>query len=91
MNESCGLVTITDRRKAEFTAIKAVDSFDEYGIVLSVSCGKLSVEGEGLNITVLDLDKGIVCAEGKICAVVYSDSENTNDKGFISRLFGGRK
>ena len=91
MYEPCGLISITDRKKIELTGIKAVDSFDEFTITLTVSCGKLSVEGEGLTITVLDLDRGVVCAEGKIGAVLYSDTETDSEKGFMSRLFGGKK
>ena len=90
MNENCGIVNLTDRRKIELTGIKSVDSFDEYSIVLSVLCGKLTVEGEGLGITVLDLDKGLVCAEGKINAFVYSEKKEYEHIGLFSRFFGGK-
>ena len=90
MNEACGLVNITDRRKIELTGIKAVDSFDEFAITLSVISGKLCIEGEGLSITVLDLDKGLVCAEGKISAVIYTDGNVNVQRGFFKGLFGGK-
>ena len=89
MNEPCGIINITDRRKIELTGIKAVDSFDEFTISLSVICGKLVIEGEGLNITVLDLDKGIVAAEGTVNAVIYTE-ENIRRNGVFSKIFGGK-
>ena len=91
MNDAIGLVNITDRRRIELTGIKAIDSFDEYSVVLTVSCGKLTVEGEQLGVTVLDLDKGIVCAEGHINAVIYSDRIDGERHGFLSGLFGGKR
>lgn len=91
MNQPCGLINITDRRKIELTGVKSVDSFDESIVTLTVSCGKLVVEGEGMNITVLDLDKGVICAEGIINAVVYSDAVNSVEKGLFSRIFGGKR
>ena len=89
MNEACGIINITDRRKIELTGIKALDSFDEYSVSLTVVCGKLVVEGEGLNITVLDLDRGVVTAEGIINAVVYTE-ENVRKQGVFSKMFSGR-
>ncbi len=83
----CGTFTVTDRSKIELTGIKAVESFDEVSIVLSVSSGGLTVEGEALHIEVLDLEKGIVSAEGKIHAVFYTDSLSRS-RGVLSRLFG---
>ena len=90
MNEICGNIKIEDRSRVEFTGVLAVDSFDEYGITLSVSCGSLCLEGERINITVLDLEKGIVEARGLITGVYYSDNDNKpQKKGGLSRLFKG--
>ena len=91
MVESCGMITVTDRRKIELTGINSVDSFDEYTVTLSVSCGKVSVDGENLNITVLDLERGVVVAEGIINAVVYADSVPLKEKSVVARLFKGKR
>lgn len=89
--DTCGSVTLTDRRKIELTGIRSVASFDEYEVCLAVDCGKLTVEGEGLSISVLDLDRGVVVAEGLITAVIYSDSKIEPRKGLISRLFSAKE
>lgn len=89
MDNQCGLINITDRKIIELTGIVSIDSFDEGIITLSVSCGTLTIEGEQLNITVLDLDKGKVCATGRINSVYYSDDvSHHTGKGFMSGLFG---
>lgn len=87
---TCGMITVTDRKNIELTGIRAVESFDEYTITLSVSCGTLTVEGEGLCIGVLDLDKGKVSASGTVNAVYYSDTAASVKKGMLSRMFGKR-
>lgn len=89
--ETCGTISITDRRKIELTGIKSVESFDEYTILLSADGAKLTVEGEQLNITVLDLERGKICAEGIIGAVFYSDSTEHRSKNFFAKLFGSDK
>lgn len=87
----CGTVNVTDRKCIDLTGILSVDSFDESLITLSVPCGTLTVEGEGLHITVLDLDKGKVSATGTIGAVYYSDSDAPKKGGLFSRVFGSRE
>ncbi len=91
MNGTPGLINVTDRRKIELTGVMSLDSFDEYSVTVTVSCGKLMVEGDSLNITVLDLERGVVCAQGTINAVAYTDIGTEDKQGFFSRLFGGRK
>lgn len=90
MNEkSYGTVHLTDRKTAELTGIKSVDSFDEFSVCLTVSDTSLVVEGEQLHITELDLDKGKVAIKGQINAVVYSDLVQKR-KGVLSGLFGAK-
>ncbi len=89
MENQCGIVTVTDRKTVDLTGIISVDSFDEYAINLTVSCGTLTIEGENLGITALDLDKGRVSAAGTISAVYYTDDDAPSKKGGImSRILG---
>ena len=66
------------------TEVTGVVSFDEEEIVLETGTGKLSVEGEGLRITVLSLENGVVSAVGKINAIAYLNEAT----GKRSVLFG---
>lgn len=90
MEEACGMITVTDRKSIELTGIRSVESFDEFTITLTVSCGTLTVEGENLSIGVLDLEKGRVSAAGCINAVYYADSGAPQKGGVLSRVFGKR-
>lgn len=87
-DKPCGIINITDRKSIQLTGVVSVDSFDEYYISLTVSCGTLNIEGEGLNITTLDLDKGHVSASGTINGVYYNENDSSKQKGVVSRLFG---
>ncbi|MBQ4324670.1 MAG: sporulation protein YabP [Clostridia bacterium] len=66
------LVTIQDCATLSLTGVKEVDSFDEGVVILRTPCGLLTVEGEGLHIGRLDLEKGECCVDGKITALLWS-------------------
>lgn len=77
-------IVIQSRSAVEITEVTGVVSFDEEEIVLETGTGKLSVEGEGLRITVLSLENGVVSAVGKINAIAYLNEAT----GKRSGLFG---
>lgn len=87
---ACGNITVTDRKNIELTGVVSVDCFDEYVITLTVQCGTLTVEGEGLKLNELDLDRGRVTAVGRINAVYYSEQSAAAKGGVLSRIFGKR-
>ena len=85
---SCGIINITDRKRIDLTGIISVDSFDESSVILSINSGTLNIEGEGLSITTLELEKGVVSASGLISGLYYSDSDvSLQNKGLIKRIF----
>ena len=77
---------LTDRKRAEITGVASVDSFDEGQVTLETAQGALTVEGRELHIVRLDLERGEVVIEGKICGAVYCDVEEARRGGFFSRL-----
>jgi len=84
-------VFLYDRNKLTMTGVKDVSSFDENSIVLGVSDGStLTVEGDALNITVLDLEKGCVEATGYVCGLYYSDGVKIEKSSILSRIFRGK-
>lgn len=80
-----GEILIRARAGVEITDVTGVISFDEEEIVLETGNGKLSVEGEGLRITVLSLEKGTVSAVGKINGVAYLCEREEKRSGFFGR------
>lgn len=85
--EERGKITVTDRKTVELTGIEAVENFDETLITLKTAGSTLVVEGETLRITVLDLEKGVVAAEGHIDAVIYRQSA-PGRRSWKAKLFG---
>lgn len=77
-------VTIDDRKQMKLTGISEVDSFDEQTVVLNTDLGRLTVKGDGLKITGLDVDSGDCGISGNIFGLAYSDEASG---GFIKRLF----
>ena len=78
---------LRDRRILHITGVKNVINYCEYSITLEMSETQLSVEGDGLSITKLNLDDGEVDVEGLVYSMTYSDGE-VKKSGVMSRLFG---
>ena len=81
-------VLLKDRSVLDIDGVSDVISFDELSVLLRTVQGQMTVEGDGLHITRLDLEKGIVCLAGKISALYYTGEGNGTGKrgGFFSRL-----
>ena len=79
------LVNIENREKISITGIKQVDSFDETEVSALLENASVSVYGQGLHISRLDLDNGILVIDGFITGVEYSDISHKS--GLFERLF----
>ncbi len=78
-------VNIENREKISITGVKRVDTFDESEVSARLESSGISVYGQGLHISRLDLDNGILIVDGFISGVEYSDTDSRG--GFLSRLF----
>ncbi len=69
--------------------VSDVHSFNDEGILLETTMGLLTVGGNNLRITKLNLEQGEVCLRGEINTLVYSDNISSGIKqgGIMSRLF----
>ena len=79
-------VEVNARTRAELSGVCEVKSFDEVEVVLTTSCGELTVEGEGLHVSTLDMTRGAVVIDGTINGLYY-ESDLTERRG----LFGRRR
>ena len=71
-------------KKLNMSGIKEVKTFDEETVILETDTGLLTVKGEELNIESFSVTTGELVAQGKIYALVYSDS--AREKGMLRRL-----
>lgn len=78
-------VTIENRERISVTGIVRIDSFDESEVCARAENSLVSIFGQGLHISRLDLDNGVLIVDGFITGVEYSDEENKS--GFFGRLF----
>ena len=88
-NHSSSDIRISDRAVIEISGVDRVLSYDEESIVLSLCGTKTGIEGECLRVTVLSVEQGRICAEGKINAVICEE-EIPVHRGFFSKMFGGK-
>lgn len=80
-------VELCNRETAAFTGVADVESFNEEEIVLLTDLGTIVLAGEGLHIVKLNLDDGVLEAEGRILALEYADEPKMGKKRFLSGLF----
>ena len=66
---------LCDREVLSLAGVLHVASFDEKEIALETELGFLSLKGEGLHITQLNLDQGTLTAAGYFHALVYQDAK----------------
>ncbi len=68
------------RQKLALSGITHVDTFNEAEIILESVMGKMTLKGESLHITQLNLDEETLMVEGAIRAIIYSDGETKGVK-----------
>ncbi len=73
-----------ERQGVKLSGVSDVISFDENTVICETVCGNMAVEGEGLHITVLNIDEGRVSIDGRINALYYFDPSTSAKK----KLFG---
>lgn len=80
-------VIIQDRKSISMTGITDVGSFDEETLNIETDSCRITVRGQNLQITNLNLDSGELSAEGEIISLMYSAASNKG-KGLFSKMFG---
>ena len=79
-------VIMENRKSLTVTGVKDVDSFDEQTVIAFTNLGELTIRGEELHITSLNLDVGEISMQGNISSLTYSDTE-PRASGLLSRIF----
>lgn len=81
-------IVIRSRASMEICGVKNVISFDEENVCLDTVMGEMTIEGEELNVSSLDTDRGTVHLSGKINGLYYNTESSEPKKGFFGRLLG---
>ncbi len=81
-------LVLENRQKLGISGVIDVESFNEESVVVDTELGILSVRGEGLHISRLNLENSELNIEGDIYSVDYEDRGGSRSKGgFFSRMF----
>ena len=80
-------LTLESRQKAVITGVEAVDSFNEQMVVLSTTAGTLTLLGEQLHVSHLNLEDGQLLVEGEIAALEYDERSKPGRGSLLTRLF----
>ena len=86
MEENKHCITIDYKEKFTATGIKDILSFDEENIIAKTIEDILIIKGENLHISTLNLDKGLLVADGSVKSLSY-ESEILSKDSFLGRLF----
>ena len=79
-------VTIENREKVVISGVEDVDSFNEDEVILLTESGVITLMGQELHISKLNLDEGQLIVEGFVIGLEYRDHEVAR-KGLFSRMF----
>ncbi len=69
------------------TGVEGVDNFNDETVVLLTNKGKLTIKGQKLNISKLNVDEGKLIVKGNINALIYSENEQKEKVSLVHRIF----
>lgn len=93
-NNSAGIgkhrFSMEQRRDCKITGVVEVHSFDENNVLMETVDGMLSIKGNNLHVSRLNLEKGEADVDGRVDAFTYSEKSTLAKKGegLLTRLFG---
>ena len=70
------VVEMMDRKIISLTGVQHVGTFDENEITLDTNMGYVTLKGEGMHISQLNLDNGDLTVEGYINSIEYIEGKS---------------
>jgi len=83
-------IVLTDRTHLLVDGVEHVGNFNEKEIILVTNMGWLTLRGDGLHITQLNLESGNLVVEGRICTMEFIENKSAGSlrgKGMLNRIF----
>lgn len=80
-------VIMENREKLTLTGVVDIHSFDDELVLVETSQGILTVKGNDLKMNKLNLDNNELVVEGRISALVYSETEIAKKGGMFGKIF----
>ena len=76
-----------NRAKLRLTGVIDIHSFDDELVLIETQMGILTVKGTELKMNKLNLENNELVVEGKISALVYSDTESIKKGKMLGKIF----
>ncbi len=80
-------IIMENRAKLTLTGVKDIHSFDDELVLVETEMGILTIKGADLKMNKLNLDNSELIVEGKIIALVYSESEIEKKGKMFNKIF----
>jgi sporulation protein YabP len=78
-------ILLENKEVLNVSGVENVGNFNDETVVLITSRGKLTVKGQNLNISKLNVEEGKIVVKGTINSMVYSDYEGQKEKTSIAK------
>ena len=79
-------LTLISRKELKITGVRQILNFDDTTVTFITSAGELEIDGESLNIDVLDLNRGVASVTGTITGMNYISDQPNKKRKFRSWL-----
>ena len=80
-------LTLDSRKQLTLNGVNDVDAFSDKEVILITNMGRLTIKGERLKISKLNVDTGDFCVSGLITSMVYSKTSQSSKGGVFEKLF----
>ncbi len=80
-------LTMENRGKITLTGIKDIHSFDDELVLVETELGILTIKGTDLKMNKLNLENSDLSIDGKIIALIYSESEIEKKNKMFGKIF----
>ena len=76
-----------NREKLTLTGVVDIHSFDDELVLVETQMGILTIKGNDLKMNKLNLDNNELVVEGKISALVYSETDIAKKGSMFGKIF----
>ena len=81
-------LVLENKEILNITGVEGVDNFNDEIVVLITTKGKLTIKGENLAISKLNVDEGKLMVKGIINSLIFSEYEGQREKvSLVKKLF----
>ena len=81
-------LVLENKEILNITGVEGVDNFNDEIVVLITTKGRLTIKGENLAISKLNVDEGKLMVKGNINSLIFSEYEGQREKvSLVKKLF----